>query len=64
MHKEDEEPFDYASAPTMLNSSQGGPQRGRKKEKKQVDPYAKSLDAPKGLPRVQRERAGKSMTYK
>lgn len=34
------------------------------KKKKNVDPFAKALDAPKGLPRAQRERAGKSMTFR
>jgi exosome complex exonuclease RRP6 len=61
----DEEPFDYANAPSVLH---GGREEGkgkgkRKKRDRGIDPYAKALDAPKGLPRAQRERAGRSKTF-
>ena len=69
---EPEEPFDYASAPNVLNA--GGDQRrdGRRDRKDrnaggkggEFNPYAKALDTPKGLPRAQKERAGKSMTFR
>ena len=61
----DAAPFDYASAPSILNPARDDAPRGkdRVKNDKPINPYAKSLDAPKGLPRVQKERAGKSMTY-
>ncbi|KAM0717006.1 hypothetical protein Q7P37_006858 [Cladosporium fusiforme] len=65
---EEEAPFDYASAPSLLNPPRKNIQElkaERKKIKEKVkDPYSKSLDAPKGQPRAQRERAGKSMTFK
>ena len=63
---EDVAPFDYAAAPSILQPARDVPLHGRDRAKsdRQVNPYAKALDAPKGLPRVQKERAGKSMTYK
>lgn len=60
----EEEPFDYANAPSMLHPPRPSREEMRERKKKEVNPYAKSLDAPKGLPRKQRERAGRSMTYK
>jgi len=60
----DEMPFDYASAPSMLNPPRESREKMRERRKKEINPYAKSMDAPKGLPRVQKERAGRSMTYK
>ncbi|SMY28738.1 unnamed protein product [Zymoseptoria tritici ST99CH_1A5] len=63
--EEDEEAFDYASAPSLLNPPRDNlTKKERKKKEKQVNPYAKSLDAAKGLPRTQKERAGKSMTFR
>ena len=59
-----EEPFDYATAPSILDPPKESREAMKERRKKEVNPYAKALDTPKGLPRVQRERAGKSMTYK
>ncbi len=59
-----EEPFDYANAPSILNPPREDRKQMRERKKKEVNPYAKSLDTPKGLPRVQMERAGRTMTYK
>lgn len=64
---EEDVPFDYASAPSILNPPrEGGKEtaKERKKKERQMNPYAKAMDAPKGLPRKQKEKAGKSMTYK
>jgi exosome complex exonuclease RRP6 len=62
---EEEEAFDYASAPSLLNPPRENlSKRDRKKKQKQVNPYAKSLDAAKGMPRTQKEKAGKSMTFR
>lgn len=59
-----EEPFDYKKAESVLHGKRkGGEQEGRK-SKKPFDPYTKSADAPKGMRRVQTERAGKSHTFK
>ncbi|KAK3116971.1 exosome nuclease subunit [Teratosphaeriaceae sp. CCFEE 6253] len=61
----DEEPFDYASAPSILNPPRETREEARERRKKLVDPYAKkSIDVPKALGRAQKERAGRSMTYK
>ena len=66
----DDEPFDYEAAPSILNPAResrvGRDDRGKGAggKKREVNPYAKSLDAPKGLPRAQRERAGRSATFK
>lgn len=61
-----DEPFDYASAPSILNPTREarGANGPKKKTQEAKNPYAKSLDAPRGLPRVQKERAGKSVTYR
>ena len=57
-----EEPFDYASAPSVLHAKPDKTdQSGRKKA---FDPYSKSLNAPKGMRRSQKEIAGKSFTYR
>lgn len=58
------DPFDYASVPSILNPPREDGRGVSDGRKKQVDPYRKALDTPKGLPRVQKERAGRSMTYK
>ncbi|QIX00371.1 hypothetical protein AMS68_005888 [Peltaster fructicola] len=57
----DELPFDYASAPSVLH--QPPEDKKARKAKKTFDPYSKSMHAPKGLPRVQKESAGRSMTF-
>ena len=54
------EAFDYEQAPSLLH---GNKQRERPEAKIGFDPYSKSLDAPKGAPRPQKETSGKSMTY-
>ncbi|GAB7356332.1 hypothetical protein MBLNU459_g7125t1 [Dothideomycetes sp. NU459] len=64
---EQEPAFDYAAAPSVLNATRdddGGRRKRDKKKDKSFNPFAKAMDAPKGLPRAQRERAGKSMTFK
>lgn len=60
----EDEAFDYASAPSILNPPRKSIQELKAERKKVKDPYSKSLDAPKGQPRVQKERAGRSMTFK
>ena len=62
--EEDDQPFDYAAASSILNPPRESKDQMRARKKKEVNPYAKSMDAPKGLPRAQRERSGRSMTYK
>lgn len=62
--KAEEEPFDYASAPSVLNATPSKPEKKGKKVKKEFNPYARAADAPKGLGKVQKERAGKSATFK
>lgn len=62
---EDEEPFDYSKAESVLHGKRsGGDMEGDKKRRKPFDPYAKSADAPKGMRRLQTERPGKSHTFK
>lgn len=56
------EPFDYENAPSVLHArKEHGGSTGAKRG---IDPYSKSLDAPKGMRKVQREVPGRSMTYK
>ncbi|KAK5113514.1 hypothetical protein LTR62_003383 [Meristemomyces frigidus] len=59
----DQEMFDYNTAPSMLNPPRESREAMRERRKRVVDPYKKSSDVPKPLGRVQRERAGRSMTY-
>ncbi|OMP88039.1 Exosome complex exonuclease rrp6 [Diplodia seriata] len=66
---EGEQPFDYASAPSVLNPPSAAERRKQekkkgKKGKKEFNPYARAADAPKGLGRVQKERAGRTATFK
>ena len=61
---EDDSPFDYANAPSILHPPRESKEVMKERRKKEVNPYAKSLDAPKGLPRAQKEKAGRSMTYR
>lgn len=60
---DDEEPFDYSKAASVLHSKKNTDQ-GSSKQKKPFDPYQKSSDAPKGMRRLQTERPGKSFTFK
>ncbi|KAL8909166.1 MAG: hypothetical protein Q9207_000340 [Kuettlingeria erythrocarpa] len=54
--------FDYENAPSVLHArKEHGGSTGAKRG---IDPYSKSLDAPKGMRKVQREVPGRSMTYK
>ena len=66
---EDEQPFDYANAPSVLHanapSGDKKDKKGKKEKKKKANfnPYAKLADVPKGLPPVQKESAGRSKTF-
>jgi exosome complex exonuclease RRP6 len=70
----DQEPvFDYANAPSILHANDAEGKKG-KKDKKDKDkkkkksasfaPFSGMTDAPKGLPRAQKEKAGRSRTFK
>jgi exosome complex exonuclease RRP6 len=64
----EEEEFDYAAAPSVLDGNKVDA-RDRKKIKKEpktkaFNPFVKGLDTTKGMPRQQKERAGKSMTFR
>jgi exosome complex exonuclease RRP6 len=61
---EDEEPFDYSKADSILHGKRHDGEKGGTKKEKPFDPYRKSEDAPKGMRRLQTERAGKSHTFK
>ncbi|KAG8529173.1 uncharacterized protein KY384_005808 [Bacidia gigantensis] len=56
------EPFDYENAPSVFHAKPTKEERAKNKGKA-ADPYAKSLNAPSGLPRVQRQTGGKSFTF-
>jgi hypothetical protein len=68
---EEEEPFDYANAPSLLASADAESAAKNKKDKKKkrkgrmdgFDPYKKALDTGKGLGRGQRERVGEGRTF-
>ena len=66
----EEEPFDYSTAPSVLNpkvEKERGKGKGKKGAKEGgqsvFDPYAKSMDAPKGMRRMRKEIMGKSQTF-
>jgi len=61
---EDEKPFDYSKAESVLSGKNKGGDRGSKKQKKPFDPYSKSENAEGGMRRLQTERPGKSHTFK
>jgi exosome complex exonuclease RRP6 len=65
----DEPVFDYANAPSVLHANDAEGKKGKKdkKEKKKkpagFTPFSGMTDAPKGLPRAQKEKAGRSRTF-
>jgi exosome complex exonuclease RRP6 len=64
----DEPAFDYANAKSVLHAEDGdGKKKKDKKDKKKKPkgfaPFSGLTDAPKGLPRAQREVAGRSRTF-
>ncbi|KAF2752014.1 hypothetical protein M011DRAFT_394089 [Sporormia fimetaria CBS 119925] len=72
--EEEEAPFDYASAPSVMrahdaernrNKNEGGKKKKEEKKKSAAyNPYAKLADVPKGLARTQKEKAGRSKTFR
>tara|TARA_R110002003_G_scaffold115_1_gene9923 strand:+ start:5509 stop:7209 length:1701 start_codon:yes stop_codon:yes gene_type:complete len=69
LNYDDEPVFDYANAPSVLhaNDDQGKKGKKDKKDKKKkpagFNPFSGMTDAPKGLPRAQKEKAGRSRTF-
>lgn len=61
-HVQEEEAFDYGSAPSILHATRDT--HDRTGLKKAFDPYTKSLDAPKGMRKSKKEISGKSFTFK
>ena len=57
-----EAPFDYTNAPSMLQVAASPVVHNN--SQKPVNPYVKSLEAPQGARKVQREKPGKSQTFK
>ncbi|CAD6585716.1 MAG: exosome nuclease subunit [Alectoria sarmentosa] len=55
------EPFDYANAPSVLHAQRNS---NRTVPGKEINPYAKSSDAPKGVRKTEKEHGGKSFTFK
>ncbi|KAH9879865.1 hypothetical protein J1614_001889 [Plenodomus biglobosus] len=62
----DELPFDYATAPSVLHAEDNDgkdKKKDKKKKKKGFNAFSGMTDAPKGLPRAQKEIAGRSKTF-
>ncbi|OJD26568.1 hypothetical protein ACJ73_02058 [Blastomyces percursus] len=64
-------PFDYSNAESILhakpahNGNHGnGAYRGKQKQKRQFNPYAKAMDAPPGMRKSKKEIEGKSFTFR
>lgn len=55
------EPFDYASAPSVLHAQR---ESNGKVVQKETNPYTKSSDSPNGLRRARKEQEGKTFTFK
>ncbi|KAH8595178.1 ribonuclease H-like domain-containing protein [Bisporella sp. PMI_857] len=62
--QEEEAPFDYSKAPSVMHGKNITGDRGASQQKKTFDPYSKSENAPGGLRRLQTERPGKSHTFR
>lgn len=60
---QEEEAFDYSNAESVLHRKRKDA-ADRSKVEKPFDPYTKSSNAPKGMRKLQTERAGKSFTFK
>ncbi len=60
--REEAEAFDYVNALSVLHAKRDS--NDRSGPNKSFDPYAKSLDAPKGMRKSKKEIAGKSFTFK
>lgn len=60
-----EQPFDYSTAPSILNAT-ATIDRGARKDRqhKHFDPYKKAMDAPSGVKTPYAPKAGKSHTFK
>ncbi|KAF2838502.1 hypothetical protein M501DRAFT_1004233 [Patellaria atrata CBS 101060] len=56
-------PFDYEKAESVLHAAKESLKKENTRSK-EFNPYAKAMDAPKGLSRKQKERAGRSATFK
>lgn len=57
-----DEPFDYETAPSVLHAKVSESELSQ--SIRGVNPYSKSLDAPKGMGRARKETTGKSFTFK
>jgi len=60
--EDEEEPFDYTQAPSVLHAKPN--RREQAGQKKAFDPYSKSLNAPKGMKKSKKEIAGRSSISK
>ena len=58
---EEQGPLDYENAPSVLHAQSNGDRA--KASNKPLKPYSKSLNAPKGLGRAQKDATGRSMTF-
>lgn len=58
------EAFDYANAPSVLHGQAKQKKHTQADPTKAFDPYSKSLNAPKGMRKSNKETAGKSLTFK
>ena len=57
--------FDYANASSVLNAKYEASETRQGKNRAPVlNPYAKSMDAPKGLPKKKKDIQGKSVTFR
>ena len=59
---EAEEPIDYANAPSVLYAKHD--KFDKAGSQNSFDPYVKSMDAPKGMRKLQKEISGRSHTFK
>ncbi|KAK2808339.1 hypothetical protein FQN50_004724 [Emmonsiellopsis sp. PD_5] len=60
-------PFDYSTAESVLHAKPTDPNAAYppgRRQKRQFDPYAKAMDAPKGMRKAQKEIEGKSYTFR
>ncbi|KAH8727224.1 ribonuclease H-like domain-containing protein [Phaeosphaeriaceae sp. PMI808] len=66
LNYDDEPAFDYVNAPSILHANDANGKKGKKDKKKKgagFTAFSGMTDAPKGLPRSQKDKAGRSRTF-
>ncbi|GAD93271.1 exosome component 3'-5' exonuclease [Paecilomyces variotii No. 5] len=63
-HEQDEIPFDYSAASSVLHANPSQPDSRLNAKSKRFDPYAKALEGPRGARKMKQETTGKTFTFR